>query len=64
MVQLPDLFMVLHSSRHQCTHTCTYVRTTRRTKCIQREKMKEAPSEVRSRDGHVQVVRRISGRIT
>ena len=50
-VQLPDPFMTLHSSsRHLCTDTYVlYVRPN----TVSGKKAKKAPSEVRSRDGHV-----------
>ena len=41
-----------------------YVRTIRITKYIQLKKLKKVPSEVRSRDGHVELVCKISGCIS
>ena len=57
-VQLPDWFMNLHSSsRHFCTYTYVlYVRLH-----IFGEKNTKTNPEVRSRDGHVEYVCKISG---
>ena len=61
-VQLPDSFMILHSSsRHLCTYTYVlYVRPN----IFSGKRRKKAPSEVRSRDGHVEHVRKMSGCIS
>ena len=52
-VQLPDSFLILHSSsRHTCT--CTYVLYVRPNfNIFSGTKRNKAPSEVRSRDGNV-----------
>ena len=55
-VQLPDWFMILHSSWR---HVCTYTYVLRTTKNIRRKK--RTPSEVRPRDGHVKHVCNNSG---
>ena len=57
-VQLPDWFMILHSSFETFMHVRVYVRTTYDQ--IYSAKKKENSPEVRSRDGHVEHVCKIS----